>query len=39
MTHIPGFDRSQLLFLPEAIDDYVSVDNSASSMPSSMGLI
>jgi transposase len=27
MTHIPGFDRSQLLLLPEAIDDYVSVDN------------
>ena len=27
MTHIPGFDRSQLLLLPEAIDDYVTVDN------------
>src|SRR3981081_4378491 len=27
MTHIPGFDRSQLLLLPEAIDDYVSVAN------------
>ncbi len=27
MTHIPGSDRSQLLLLPEAIDDYVSADN------------
>ncbi|MBG0808152.1 IS1182 family transposase [Methylosinus sp. H3A] len=27
MTHIPGSDRSQLLLLPEAIDDYVSDDN------------
>src|SRR3984893_1848630 len=27
MTHIPGFDRSQLLLLPEAIDDYVGADN------------
>jgi hypothetical protein len=23
MTHISGFERSQLLLLPEAIDDYV----------------
>ena len=27
MTHIPGSDRSQLLLLPEAIDDYVCADN------------
>ncbi len=27
MTHIPGSDRSQLLLLPEAIDDYVAADN------------
>jgi len=27
MTHIHGSDRSQLLLLPEAIDDYVAVDN------------
>jgi hypothetical protein len=27
MTHISGFERSQLLLLPEAIDDYVSADN------------
>jgi transposase len=27
MTHIPGYDRSQLLLLPEAIDDYVAADN------------
>jgi len=27
MTHIPGSDRSQLLLLPEAIDDYVASDN------------
>jgi hypothetical protein len=27
MTHIPGSDRSQLLPLPEAIDDYVAADN------------
>ncbi|MGA7384632.1 MAG: IS1182 family transposase, partial [Methylocella sp.] len=27
MTHIPGPDRSQLLLLPEAIDDYVAADN------------
>lgn len=27
MAHIPGFDRSQLLLLPEAIDDYVGADN------------
>jgi transposase len=27
MTHISGFGRSQLLLLPEAIDDYVGPDN------------
>ena len=27
MTHISGFDRSQLLLLPEAVDDYVGADN------------
>jgi transposase len=27
MTHISGTDRSQLLLLPEAIDDYVAADN------------
>ena len=27
MTHISGFERSQLLLLPEAIDDYVCADN------------
>jgi transposase len=27
MTHIPGFERSQLLLLPEAVDDYVGSDN------------
>jgi transposase len=27
MTHISGFDRSQLLLLPEAIDDYVGAEN------------
>jgi hypothetical protein len=27
MTHISGFERSQLLLLPEAVDDYVSADN------------
>ncbi len=27
MTHICGFERSQLLLLPEAIDDYVGSDN------------
>src|ERR1044072_6734535 len=27
MTHILGHDRSQLLLLPEAVDDYVSADN------------
>src|ERR1041384_1803871 len=27
MAHIPGHDRSQLLLLPEAVDDYVSADN------------
>ena len=25
--HIPGHDRSQLLLLPEAVDDYVGADN------------
>jgi transposase len=27
MTYISGFERSQLLLLPEAIDDYVGADN------------
>ena len=27
MTHISGSDRSQLLLLPEAIDDYVDTEN------------
>ena len=27
MTHIIGFDRSQTLLFPEAIDDYVAADN------------
>src|SRR3982750_2296091 len=27
MAHIPGRDRSQLLLLPEAVDDYVAADN------------
>jgi len=27
MTHISGFERTQLMLLPEAIDDYVGVDN------------
>ncbi len=27
MTHITGFEPSPLLLLPEAIDDYVGVDN------------
>jgi len=28
-THISGFERSQLLLLPEAVDDYVGSDNLA----------
>src|SRR5437588_6589807 len=27
MVHLPGHDRSQLLLLPEAVDDYVAADN------------
>jgi len=27
MTYITGYDRSQLLLLPEAVDDYVGTDN------------
>src|SRR5664279_6339971 len=27
MSHISGSERSQLLLLPEAIDDYVAADN------------
>src|SRR3979411_435389 len=27
MTHIFGFERSQLLLLPEAVEDYVGADN------------
>ena len=29
MSHITGSERSQLLLLPEAIDDYVAADNPA----------
>lgn len=28
MAHLSGTDRSQLLPLPEAVDDYVGPDNS-----------
>ena len=27
MTHLSGTDRSQLLLMPEAVDDYVGPDN------------
>src|SRR3984957_20581829 len=27
MTHITGYDRCQMLLLPEAVDDYVATDN------------
>ena len=27
MAHISGFDRSQVLLLPEAVEDYVGSDN------------
>jgi len=27
MAHISGFERSQLLLLPETVDDYVGADN------------
>src|SRR3954470_8779851 len=27
MAHIPGHHRSQLLLLPEVVDDYVAADN------------
>jgi transposase len=27
MTHIHGSDRTQMLLLPEAVDDYVGADN------------
>ena len=27
MAHIAGHDRSQMLLLPEAVDDYVGADN------------
>ncbi len=27
MAHISGFERSQILLLPEAVDDYVGADN------------
>ncbi len=27
MAHIPGIDRSQVLLLPEAVDDYVGADH------------
>jgi hypothetical protein len=36
MTHIHGSDRSQVVLLPEAVDDDVSTDNPAGySRPSS----
>ena len=28
MMHITGYDRSQTLLLPDAVDDYVGPDNS-----------
>jgi hypothetical protein len=31
MTHLSGHDRSQLLLLPEAVDDYVGPDNPCAS--------
>jgi transposase len=27
MTHVSGYDRSQILLLPEVVDDYVGPDN------------
>ena len=27
MSYITGYDRCQLLLLPEAVDDYVATDN------------
>jgi transposase len=27
MAHISGFERDQILLLPEAVDDYVGADN------------
>ena len=27
MAHLSGFERSQLMLLPEAVDDYVGADN------------
>jgi hypothetical protein len=27
MTHISGFERSQILLLPETVDEYVGADN------------
>src|SRR6185295_10896593 len=27
MTHLSGYDRSQILLLPEVVDDYVGADN------------
>ena len=40
MTHIAGFERDQLLLLPEAVDDYVGSDRSGFDLltPSSTGL-
>ena len=32
MTYITGHDRSQLLLLPEAVDDYVGSDNPVRSI-------
>ena len=33
MRHIPGIDRSQVLLLLEAVDDYVGPDNSVRFIP------
>jgi len=32
MAHLPGHDRSQLLLLPEAVDDYIAADNPVRSI-------
>src|SRR3954447_11443850 len=32
MAHISGHDRSQLLLLPEVVDDYVATDNPVRSI-------
>ena len=37
MAHICGFERSQLLLLPEAVDDYVGADNSVRFIDAFVG--